>query len=56
MDKGTLFWVLWLIALIFGLSLSAGLVTFTWAPVGGSLMVFVLLGLLGWHCFGPAVK
>jgi hypothetical protein len=51
MPKGMLFWVIFIIVLIFALFAS-------W-PIGwGSawLVVFVLLGLLGWAVFGPPIQ
>jgi hypothetical protein len=58
MGIALLFWLIYIIALL--LSLLGGWQT---APVGngryyvvgGSLLFFVLVGLLGWHVFGPAV-
>lgn len=57
MTKGSLFWVLMILCLLgllcgwpstpFGLG---------WAPWGSSLLLWVLLGLLGWQVFGAAVK
>lgn len=48
MDIGTAFWIVWLVALIFG-------VWSAW-PVnrasGGSLVFYVLTFLLGWGVFG----
>ncbi len=53
MSKGLLFWIIMLIWLIFGLWVS-------WPPsmmaIGGSLMLFILLALLGWHCFGAPIQ
>lgn len=52
MGIGLLFWIVYLIAVIFsGWSLRAG------GPLawGGSLVLYVLLGLLGWASFGPPV-
>lgn len=51
MPMGILFWVLFVVGLIFGL----GVITAPWAPIGGSILLFVLLGLLGWKVFGPAL-
>jgi len=58
MTKGLLFWVLmigWFIL---------GLLTFWphggnpsgYGPVGFNTLLFILLSLLGWQTFGPAVK
>ncbi len=58
MPKGVLFWVVYLICLIFSMycywpDTSAG---GRWQPVGGSLAIFVMLGLLGWAVFGAPVQ
>jgi hypothetical protein len=51
---GLLFWVLMILALIFGwlLNFRPGIVG-SFGPWGNNLLVFVLLGLLGWGVFGP---
>ncbi len=50
MPMGILFWVVFVIAFLFGM----GWIT---APVwGSSLVLFVLLGLLGWKVFGPVLQ
>lgn len=55
MEKGTLFWVIFIVALVF----------YGWGwyvppdrPYrhAWGIVVFVLLGLLGWQVFGQAVK
>ena len=57
MPIGILFWVLMLLWFFFGLwsdrgNIQAG----NWAPFGGNLLLFVLLGLLGWRLFGPVLQ
>lgn len=52
MSKGFLFWVVYLIAIIvYGV--------LNW-PVarrwGGDILIFILLGLLGWAVFGDMIK
>lgn len=54
MTKGLLFWVIMLLLLIFGLWANYPLTNYPTA--GFSLVTWVLLALLGWHCFGAAVK
>lgn len=57
MTKGTIFWLLMLLWLIFGAwSLWPRAGEVMWAPIGGSLLLFVLLFLLGWQVFGFIVK
>jgi urea transporter len=52
MSKGVIFWVGMFIWLVFGLYVnwSAGY------AMAGSVLLFVLLALLGYKCFGPPVK
>jgi len=57
MPIGILFWVLYVICLVFGIW--SGYVPgqpYTYRSWGGSLVVFILLGILGWAVFGPVVK
>lgn len=60
MRAGIWFWIIYVICLLFGIWFSwptgqaVGLVHF--APLGGSLIVFILIGLLGWKVFGPPVQ
>lgn len=54
MTLGLAFWILMLLWLVSGFfwrwgNLSAG----QFGPVGGDLLLFILLLLLGWHAFGP---
>lgn len=54
MQLGTAFWTLMLLWLCFGLWSgwpAAGTANFR--PLGSTLLLFILLGLLGWHAFGP---
>jgi hypothetical protein len=56
MDKGTLFWIVFVISLLFG-----GFRIFRAEPanrleVGGDLIFYVLVGILGWQVFGPVLK
>lgn len=51
MTLGLAFWILMLIWLVFG-------VWWNWpnqAVVGSNLLIFILLGLLGWHAFGAPI-
>jgi hypothetical protein len=52
MTLGLLFWVLFIIAAVFSLYQNRAAFP-AWA--GGSLLYFVLIGLLGWATFGAAV-
>lgn len=57
MSIGLVFWILMLIWLVFG---SYGTWQAQgangWPVLGGNLLLFVLLLLLGWHDFGPPIK
>ena len=59
MTKGMLFWVLMILWLIFGLWISwpvGGGGAAVFAPLGSNLLLWILLGLLGWQVFGAAVQ
>lgn len=58
MNIATWFWVLMVISLLFGVFGMWNRTTPTpnpWAPWAFSLLLWVLLGLLGWGIFGAAV-
>lgn len=57
MTRGLLFWILMILWLIFGIFINlepihAG----NYYGMGGTLLQFILFGLLGWQVYGPAVK
>ena len=59
MKIGLLFWLLMILWLLFGLwsywpAGSGGPIAY--GPVGGSLLLFILLGLLGWMVFGAPLQ
>ncbi len=59
MNIGTLFWVLMILWLIFGLFVfwptsTVGVVAY--GPIGVNVLLWVLLGLLGWKAFGPMLR
>lgn len=57
MNKATIFWLLMILWAIFGIW--AGWVWVRgehYAPVGGSVLLFVLLALLGYRVFGSPMK
>ena len=58
MKIGTLFWVLMILWFILGVfafwPTAAGWAAY--APLGGNLLLWVLLALLGWQVFGPAIQ
>ena len=53
MSTGLLFWLLWVLAVLFG---AWGIYPTpnrpAFVPFGGALLLFVLLFLLGWRVFG----
>ena len=53
MNLALLFWVLYIVALVFGAYTNR-----TGWPnwVGGGLLYFVLIGILGWAVFGSMIK
>lgn len=53
MTLALLFWVLYIVALVFGCYSNRA--TFP-AWVGGGLLHFILIGILGWAVFGAAVR
>lgn len=52
MSAGIWFWIIYVICLLFGVYLTHNNFTF----LGGSLVIFILVGLLGWQVFGPPIK
>ena len=52
MSIGIAFWVIMILGLIFGLYTNRA-TPMAW--VGSSLIIWVLLALLGWRVFGPAI-
>jgi len=57
MSMGLIFWVLMLLWLVFGFWQNwGGIQSGQWQPVGGNLMLFILLLLLGWAAFGAPIR
>jgi len=58
MAAGIWFWILFVITLIFGLwGMNPWRPAGTpWAPFGGWLVLFILIGILGWGVFGPPIR
>jgi hypothetical protein len=57
MPKGLLFWILMILWAVLGIYQGRpndG--KWNWGGVGGSLLLFVLLFLLGWGIFGFAIR
>jgi hypothetical protein len=58
MQKGLLFWILmlfWLLVGVWGLWPGAGGVV-PYGLMGWGLVLFILVGLLGWKVFGPPLQ
>jgi hypothetical protein len=53
MPLGIIFWVLMIVWAVFGF---IGQRLGTWAPYGGTLLLFILLFILGWSQFGFIVQ
>lgn len=58
MAAGTWFWLLYVICVLFGMwsDWPIGQEKPNYRPLGGRLVVFILLGLLGWAVFGSPLK
>lgn len=57
MSLGVLFWILFIVALIFGAWGYRGADgTWQWRGLVGGIVLWVLLGILGWHAFGGPVR
>lgn len=56
MSRGLLFWFLMILWFIFGLWSAWPLGPNSYAFVGGNVLLFVLLALLGWKVFGPVLR
>lgn len=62
MSTSFVFWLLMLLWLIFGIcptfpgALAAGQPRTPYYMFGGTLLLFVLIGLLGWHDFGAPLQ
>ncbi len=57
MSAGIWFWIIYVICVLFGLWSdwpAGGPPNFR--PLGGRVVVFILIGLLGWRVFGPPIQ
>ena len=55
MSFGLVYWILMLLWLVFGLWAAWPLSGTNTKLVGGNLLLFILLVLLGWKVFGPPI-
>jgi membrane protein YdbS with pleckstrin-like domain len=57
MPLGILFWVVYVIAILFGLWSNYDVTQPLWIRRAGAYMVlWLLVGVLGWEVFGPVVR
>lgn len=58
MTIGFIFWLLMLLWLLFGLwsNWPSDNSANSFKPMGGNLLLFILLFLLGWRCFGFIIQ
>ena len=55
MTAGLLFWILMLLWFIFGWYINWPVTAANAKPLGGQLLLFILLLLLGWKVFGAPI-
>lgn len=56
MPLSILFWVIYIICLVFGVWGFYVPGQPWYRPAGGYVILWILVGILGWHVFGPAVR
>ncbi len=59
MPLGLVFWILMLLWFVFGFVVywpEQPTSRMSWAPFGGNLLLFILLFILGWQCFGFVIQ
>jgi hypothetical protein len=56
MPLNILFWVIYLIALILSFFVYYAPGTPWFRPFGGAFVLWILVGILGWRVFGPAIR
>ena len=57
MPLGILFWVIYVVAIIFGLWSNYNPAQPLWYRTAGAYAIlWVLVGILGWHAFGPLIR
>lgn len=56
MSKQLLFWVIWVLSFLFMVWSGWPFASETRKTAGPSLLLFILIGILGWIVCGPAIK
>lgn len=56
MTRGFIFWLVMLLWFLAWLGVFMAPRDFMWAGHASSALLFLLLGLLGWQVYGPAVR
>ena len=56
MSAGIWFWIIYVLCVLFGAWVDWPQSPEARWPFGRTLVIFVLLGLLGWGIFGPPIK
>jgi hypothetical protein len=56
MRIGTIFWMLMILWLVFGILIWFLPAWHVYAPWGSVVLVWILFALLGWQVFGPAIQ
>lgn len=57
MPLSLLFWIIYILALVFGLWGYYDPASPGWyRRAGGHVVLWILVGMLGWHVFGPALR
>ena len=57
MPMGILFWVIYVIAILFGVWSNYAVNDPAWTRRAGAYgVLWLLVGILGWHAFGPVIS
>lgn len=56
MQAGVWFWIIYVIFVVLFYALQWPFKEDSHRTLGGSVIVFILIGLLGWGIFGPPIK
>jgi len=61
MSANIWFWILWVLTLVFGIFVQNpwrpnNSPSYPWAPFGSWLILFILIGIVGWGVYGPPIR